>query len=225
MYKTMTAAVLALVAMPAFAAGKIVAPTSGTIVSGGPGFGTLTETFNQAGLSAGYTAGVTDFDTYLAGNPTHTITFSGFEWFGNSDTTSAEVIYDFGSVIGIDRLALWNEEASGIGRLLLSASVDGVTFSGLGTFSPTDNTVDYVADVFSFAATSARYVKFDMRECPQPLRSGGATPFPACAIGEVAFRTADVAGGIPEPATWAMMILGFGLVGAAARRRVARVAA
>ena len=26
-------------------------------------------------------------------------------------------------------------------------------------------------------------------------------------------------GGIPEPATWAMMILGFGLVGVAARRR------
>jgi hypothetical protein len=30
---------------------------------------------------------------------------------------------------------------------------------------------------------------------------------------------ADVAGGVPEPATWAMMILGFGLVGATARRR------
>jgi hypothetical protein len=33
-----------------------------------------------------------------------------------------------------------------------------------------------------------------------------------------AFRW-DGAGGVPEPATWAMMILGFGLVGAAARRR------
>ena len=30
---------------------------------------------------------------------------------------------------------------------------------------------------------------------------------------------------VPEPATWAMMILGFGLVGAAARRRAAVVAA
>jgi len=26
---------------------------------------------NQSGLSAGYTSGVTDFDAYLAGNPTH----------------------------------------------------------------------------------------------------------------------------------------------------------
>jgi hypothetical protein len=32
-------------------------------------------------------------------------------------------------------------------------------------------------------------------------------------------------GGIPEPATWAMLIAGFGLVGAAARRRRAALAA
>ena len=35
-------------------------------------------------------------------------------------------------------------------------------------------------------------------------------------VSEVTF---DGTAGIPEPATWAMMIAGFGLVGAAARRR------
>lgn len=30
---------------------------------------------------------------------------------------------------------------------------------------------------------------------------------------------AGLAGGVPEPATWAMMIVGFGLVGGAVRRR------
>jgi len=34
-----------------------------------------------------------------------------------------------------------------------------------------------------------------------------------------------VSGTIPEPATWAMMILGFGLVGAVGRRRESRAAA
>ncbi len=34
-----------------------------------------------------------------------------------------------------------------------------------------------------------------------------------------AFRWEGGAGGVPEPATWAMMIMGFGLVGFAARRR------
>ena len=35
----------------------------------------------------------------------------------------------------------------------------------------------------------------------------------------------SVAGGVPEPASWALMIAGFGLVGAAARRRSAKVVA
>jgi Bacterial pre-peptidase C-terminal domain/PEP-CTERM motif len=35
--------------------------------------------------------------------------------------------------------------------------------------------------------------------------------------------TPGVGGGVPEPATWAMMIIGFGLVGGAMRRRTTRV--
>jgi len=40
----------------------------------------------------------------------------------------------------------------------------------------------------------------------------------------VAFRSATVTGAVPEPATWAMMIAGFGLVGGAMRRRSTKVA-
>ncbi len=40
-----------------------------------------------------------------------------------------------------------------------------------------------------------------------------------------AFRLFDNGAGIPEPATWAMMLIGFGAVGAAARRRQRNVAA
>jgi hypothetical protein len=39
------------------------------------------------------------------------------------------------------------------------------------------------------------------------------------AVGLVNWKSVDDVGGIPEPATWAMMIAGFGLVGASARRR------
>jgi hypothetical protein len=42
-------------------------------------------------------------------------------------------------------------------------------------------------------------------------------------IDQVTF-TSTLAAPVPEPATWAMMIAGFGLVGAAMRRRPARVA-
>ena len=206
---------LSTIAVPA-GAQTIIAPTSGVIDAGGPGFGTLTETFNQAGLSTGYTSGVTDFDTYMAGNPTHTSIFSGFEWFSESGTTAATVTYDFGATVTVDRLALWNEETSGIGRLILSGSLDGMAFTQLGIYSPTDNPLAaYPADIFSFTAASMRYVRFDMAGCPQ------ANPgtFSACAIGEVAFRTA---GAVPEPATWGLMILGFGAIGGAKRRRAVR---
>lgn len=193
----------------------IIAPTSGVIDSGGPGFGTLTETFNQAGLSTNYVAGVTNFDSYIAGNPTHTLVFSGFEWFSNQDTTSAQVTYNLGGTFGIDRLALWNEESAGIGTLRLSASLDGVIFSDLGVFSPVNNPrgSDYLAQLFSFTATNAQFVRFTMTDCPQ----AEAGSYPSCSIGEVAFRTALVGGMVPEPATWALLMLGFGATGAAMR--------
>lgn len=195
-------------------AGAIIAPTSGVINAGGPGFGSLAETINQNGLLTGYTPGVTDFDTYLAGNPRHSFVFAGNEWFGNSGGDSSTVTYDFGGLVTVDRLALWNEDATGIGLLSLFASVDGVTFAPLAlNLSPTDNpiNVDYPADVFAFAATSLQFVRFEMSRCPQP--NGGA-PF-ACAIGEVAFREATAT--VPEPVTGGL--IGLGLAGLAAMRR------
>lgn len=198
--------------------GVIIAPTNATVDTNGPGFGSITNTFDQSGLSIGYTAGVTNFDAYIASGPTHTLVFSGNEFFGNSGTSTLQVTYDLGSVKKINALALWNEESSGIGSLNLLTSLDGVSFTSLASgLSPTDNPLAaYLADVFSFGSVATRYVRFEASGCPQPNPGS----FPACAIGEVAFR----AGAVPEPASWAMMIAGFGLVGATMRRRVAAIA-
>lgn len=53
----------------------------------------------------------------------------------------------------------------------------------------------------------------------------GADGFNA-GIGEITFTISDIGtiSAVPEPATWLSMILGFGLVGAAVRRRTARSA-
>ncbi len=169
-------------------AGVIISPVGATIDAGGPGFGSIADTYDHNGLEEGFTSGVTDFDTYIASNPMHSFIFSGNEWFSNEGTTGAIVTYDLGSVKTIDRLALWNEESSGIGALDLYSSADGVTFAplSLGLHPPDNPLADYPATVFSFDPTSTRYVRFVISDSPQPNPGS----FPAAAIGEVAFRAA-----------------------------------
>ncbi len=193
--------------------GTIFSASSAVINAGGPGFGSINNTFDQSGLSSGYTANVTDFNTYLASGPTHTISFGGFEWFSNQGSNSASVTYNFGAVRSFDALALWNEESSGVGQLNLLISNDGSNFTALASgLSPTDHPVaDYGADVFAFGAVSAQFVRFDMSGCPQ-----APSTFAACAIGEVAFREAAV-GTVPEPGS--LVLIGLGLAGVAAARR------
>lgn len=209
---------LLLMTSASASAATIISAQSAVIDSGGPGFGSIANTHNQNGLLSGYTSGVTNFNTYIASNPMHGTTFSTGEWFSNSGSTAAQVTYDLGSILGIDRLALWNEESSGIGILNLFGSTDGITFASLGTYNPVPSTsiANYGAQVFSFGATNARFVRFGMSRCPA---QGGVQGFPGCAIGEVAFRSADVGGAVPEPSVWAFMLVGFGAIGGALRSK------
>lgn len=200
-------------------AGVILSAVSGTINSGGPGFGSLTDTLDQSGLETGYTSGVTDFDTYLGTDPLHSIVFAGFEWFANTGITGASVTYDLGAATVIDALALWNEESAGIMTLDVLASLDGVSFASIASgLMPTDNVLadgSYGADVFQFAALSTQFVRLDFTGGPD--ESGGG--FTGGSIAEIAFRQGVIEppSDVPAPATIAL--IGLGLAGLGWKRR------
>ena len=205
-------------------AGAVQAATVGavgaTIDAGGPGFGGIAVTYDQSGLSQNYVSGVTDFDSFVA-STTHDFIYSAGEWFSNSGTTAATVTYDLGIVRQIDKMALWNEDYSGIRSLDLFVSTDGVSFSALlEDLAPTNNVslLDYAADVFSFQTTAFRYIRLAASGCPQDFDSDGAghEPFNACAIGEVAFN--EIAP-IPLPGAGILLIGSLGGLGLVARRR------
>lgn len=194
-------------------AATIYSPTSAVINSGGPGFGDIADTYNHNGLLTNFVSGVDNFNTYLASNPVHSFIFSSNEWFSEANATSASVTYDLGSVLNIDRLALWNEDSSGFGSLNLLYSTDGTNFLSLASgLTPSYNTTDinYQSQVFSFAAQNARYVRFDGSACKTSPVVGDDN---YCAIGEVAF-SGSAATAVPEPSgIVGTSVLALGLIG------------
>ena len=218
--KLAIAAALSAAALSTAQAGVVVSAQSAQIISGAPGVGAISSTHDQYGLLSDYESGVTDFDTYIASNPLHVWDFSVvdagttyyYEWFSNFGTTTATVSYDLGVVRFTEGLSLWNEDGNGIGKLNILGSIDGVTWTTLGSnLSPTNHAegVDYGADVFSWDAIATRYIKLEASQCPS------SSTWVGCSVGEVAFNVAA----IPEPSSVAMAGLGLAVVGAVAARR------
>jgi hypothetical protein len=215
----MTVAMLACMVQVARAA-VIVSPVSATATNSfpDPQFGTVANLINHGGLLTNFVSGATDFDSYIGGNPQHTIISLGAEWFTDFGVTSASLTFDLGVVMTIDRVATWVDEFWGAGTIAVSLSLDGVTFSGVGSFAPTDwptNVNSYGVDVFSFSSASTRYVRLDLSNCPQPNSEPGG----GCGMGEVAVSAVTPAV-VSEPEILAL--LGLALAGfAAVRRRTA----
>ncbi len=218
--KLAIAAAVSAATLSSAQAGVVVSAQSAEILSGSPGTGAISSTHDQYGLLTDYESGVTDFDTYIASNPLHVWDFSVvdagttyyYEWFSNFGSTTASVSYDLGEVYDLHGLALWNEDGNGIGKLNILGSIDGITWTALGSgLSPTNHAQgqDYGADVFSWSTITARYVKLEASQCPSSATWVG------CSIGEVAFNATAV----PEPSSIAMAGLGLAVVGAVAARR------
>ena len=218
--KIAIAAALSAAALSSAQAGVVVSAQSAQVLTGAPGVGAISSTFDQYGLITDYVSGVTDFDTYIASNPLHVWDFSVvdmgttyyYEWFSNFGTSTATISYDLGDAYELHGMALWNEDGNGIGKLNVLGSLDGITWTTLGSsLTPSNNAegVDYGANVFSWGTTTARYVKLEASQCP------ASGTWVGCSVGEVAFNATPV----PEASSVAMAGLGLAVVGAVAARR------
>jgi len=99
-----------------------------------------------------------------------------------------------------------------------TASVQDAVLSG--------GTVNYTSDVIAFASTGDKGVSLELTSA---LPFFGATPgnslssFTAVSTGSFSADINSIGGaGVPEPATWAAMLVGFGALGAVARRNRAK---
>jgi hypothetical protein len=214
-------------------ASTIVAPigaTASTTFSSSSGNDySILHTIDQSGLSAGYISGETDFDNYLAGNPTHTSLANGREWFsrdyGRRSVASQTITYAFSALTSINGFALWNEEFAGIGTTQLWwAAADGV-FSLFDTIVPADNAFgspNYSAQLFEFDdPISMLFFRLVILDCPGPPPRQSS--YRGCGIGEVAFSAdlgpVDNNPIVPLPAALPLFGSALGLFVRMGRRR------
>lgn len=194
---TVGATVMALGAITQAEAAQIIQPQSASTDMGESSIFIIDNAINQSGLSATYTSGVTDFDTYVSGNPTNGFVGS---WISTMGTTAGSVTFDLGNVFGLDGMAMWGSVNNfSVQNFDLFASLTGAegSFVSLGSFVQDLELGDDPAQVFNFNATTAQFIRMDIKDSYSPRNVG---------IGEVAFRAAEVT---PEPVPEPMTIFGL----------------
>jgi hypothetical protein len=170
----------------------------------GTGGGSVGHLIDQSGLSVPFISGVTDFETYVATNPTHAGLTGANGWASASHVTSGYLEFDLGSDYALSTFALWTQNnTSAIDSFSLSSALDAgftIGVTNLGSFT---------------AAKTLAMQTFTVSGTGEFIRLQVNTTFGATNvnIGEVAFDTEL----LPEPATVA--ILGVGLAGIGFTRR------
>lgn len=156
-------------------------------------FGDVSHLRDQSGLSTGYTSLVTDFDAYIASNPTHNSSSLNNIWAGSRPDLGGSVDFNLGGAYTIESMALWNLGGNNPSNILSGTLLadDNPNFSSpvvLTSFNANPNTGPAGAvlpQVIAFAPTTASWVRLDNISALD--QSGG--------FGEAAFEV------VPEPAS------------------------
>lgn len=219
--KTILAAALAIAATPASAAQHVL-DFSGAICGDGSeacgfgipiaqSYGDVPGMFDVSYASLPGVEGSPAPDTLWPWTITEAGSYSGLAnvaYARNADAIGRITLTPFAGV-GLTLTALTFGSYNGVSRASsLQIIADGVVVNGLGAFN-------VAAPPQVFALSTTAYNALVITWGPDAFNVG---------IDNVTF-TSDVDGGstVPEPASWALLIAGFGLTGAAMRRR--RIAA
>ena len=188
-----------------------------------------------AGAAEIAVAGVTASSTFFTYNVNHLIDGSGLvggglhdgdfhdKWMGDIFVLPT-LVFDLGATYSLTSSSIWNYnggccgDTRSVNGLTISFSNDNVGYVSAGSFNLSHTAADPFGSDSLGLTGNARYVKFDITSNYGDDYTG---------LSEVKFFGGAATGGVPEPATWAFMLVGFGGLGAVLRRRrsVAAVAA
>ena len=166
---------------------------------------TISRTIDQSDLSGTYVSGVTS--AAVVGGFTNLNTARG--WHGAANVLNGTIVYDLGGLYTLDRVYLFWMNAGSANNIAgitvdVSSSASFAQFSTVGNLTaPTGpkNEVDFTS------LATGQYVRLNWSALQ------GNYP------GLNEFIAGGVTAAVPEPATWALMIAGFGMVSFSLRRR------
>ena len=213
MFRTTIAAALLIVGTGLAHAGAILSPVSVTGNTLGTFGGSTANIINQSGIPA-FASGVTDFDTYMAGSPTHAVFGGSNAWSSVEDVVTGDLDFDLGGLFQIGKVALWNQAAASQdinGFTILTADNAGfIGATDVGSFNASD--ANRIGQVFDIADSIGRYVRLRITS------NHGSARFTT--LGEFAVDVSDAPPPVPLPAS--LPLLGGALVAAAGLRRMRR---
>jgi len=154
---------------------------------------------------------IDDTDQNLRINPVSAVALTDTTIGGGFDIVGSAYTNSFAGAVST---VLYGLDAAG-DQLVRSTNPNGGVYVSIGPLGLALSPTDRIGFDIS-GATKAAYFNVGSQFYTVNLASGGATLVGSLGSGELVGLTAR---GVPEPASWALMIAGFGLAGTALRTR------